>query len=73
MFKAAEVERKIRGINLLIDMQINLCVKNVRPLFSLSLQRLSYDSLGTKNVSSTNARNFWKINKLWRQKRCNRN
>ena len=32
MVKAAEVERKIREINLLTDMQIYLFVRNLRPL-----------------------------------------
>ena len=65
MFKETEFERKIREINLLIDLQKNL--------FSLrTSERLSYcclssechaDSLGTKNVSSTLVQNFWKVNK----------
>ena len=59
MFKATEVEIKIREINLLIDMQINLSL--CRPsghYFLVCLQRLSWDSLGTKNVSSAHAQNF---------------
>ena len=62
-FKATEVERKIREINLLIDLQTNLSsCRNSDHYFSLSLQRLSWDSLGTKNVLSTYAQNFWKVN-----------
>ena len=57
MFKETEFERKIREINLLIDLQKNL----------LSYRCLSSechaDSLGTKNVSSTLVQNFWKVNK----------
>ena len=73
MFKATEVERKIREINLLINMQIKLssCKTSYR-YFSVSLQRLSWDSLGTKNLSSMHGQNFWKVNKSWRQKRCGR-
>ena len=73
MFKATEAKRKIREINLLIYMQINLssCRTSDHDI-SLSLQRLSWDSLGTKNVSSTHARNFWMVNKSWRPKRCGR-
>ena len=56
MFKAADVERKIREINLLIDMKINLSsCRTSDHYFSLSLQRLSWDSLKTKNVPSTHA------------------
>ena len=33
MFKAAEAKRKIREINPLINMQINLFERNFRPLF----------------------------------------
>ena len=62
MFKATEVEIIIKEINLLIDMQINLFVQNFIPLF-LALQRLSWDSVGTKNISSIRAQNFWKVNK----------
>ena len=62
MFKATEVEIIIKEINLLIDMQINLFVQNFIPLF-LALQRLSWDSVGTKNISSICAQNFWKVNK----------
>ena len=50
MFKAVEVERKIR-INLLTDMQINLS------LYKTSDHYL-WDSIGTKNLSSTNVQNF---------------
>ena len=46
MFKAAEVERKIREINLLIDIHINLSLHQTSGhYFLLSLQRLSWDSL----------------------------
>ena len=70
MFKATEVERKIREINLLIDMLINLSsCRTSDHYFSLSFQQLSWDSLGTKNVSSTLAQNLWKVNKSWRQER----
>ena len=42
MFKAAKVERKIREINLLINMQINLSsCRTSDHYLSLSLQRLS--------------------------------
>ena len=53
MINATEVERKIREINILIDMQINFssCRTSDNYLL-LSLQRLSWDSLGAKNVSS---------------------
>ena len=54
-------------------MQINLSsCRTSDHYFSLSLQRLSWDSLGTKKISSTHAQNLWKVNK-WRQKRCGRN
>ena len=74
MFKAAKVERKIREINLLINMQINLylCITS-DCYFSLCLQRLSWDLLRTKNVLSTYESSFWKANKSWWQKRCGRN
>ena len=74
MFKAAKVERKIREINLLIDMQINLylCI-TIDRCFSLCLQRLSWDLLRTKNVLSMHESRFWKVNKSWWQKRCGRN
>ena len=71
MFKAAEVERKIREINLFIDMQITLSLcKNSDHYFSRSLQQLSWDSLETKNVSS---RHVQKVNKACQQERCGRN
>ena len=58
MFKATEVERKIREINLLIDMQIHLssCRTSDHCLL-LSLQQLSWEqlSLGTKNIISMHA------------------
>ena len=73
MFKATEVERKIREINLLINMQINLSsCRTSNHDISLSLQRLSRNSLGTKNLSSAHARNFWMVNKSWQPKRCGR-
>ena len=50
MFKSPEVERKIREINLLINMQLNLSLYGTSgQYFSLSLQRLSWGSLRTKN------------------------
>ena len=76
MFKAAEVERKIREINLLINIHINLSFYGTSGhYFLLSLQRLSCDSLWTKNVSSTPAQNFWKVNmmaaeKMWSKLHC---
>ena len=55
-------------------MQINLSsCRSSDHYISLSLQRLSWDSLGTKNVSSMHAQSFWKVNKSWHQKRCGRN
>ena len=66
MFKASEVERKLREINLLIGKQINLSLcRTSDHHFSLSLKQLSWDSLGTKNVSSMLAQNFWKVNQSW--------
>ena len=56
MFEVTEVERKIREINLLVDMQINISsCRSSDHYFLLSLQRLSWDSLRTKNVSSIHA------------------
>ena len=40
--------------------------------FSLSLQQLSWDLLGTKNVSSYASAKFLKVNKSWKLKRCGR-
>ena len=61
MFKATEVERKIREINLIIDLQINLSSCRISVYyFSLPLQRLLGDSLGTKNLSSTYTQIFGK-------------
>ena len=58
MTKAIEVERKIKEINLLIDMQINLAVcKTSDHCFAPSLQKLSLDSLRTKTASSTHTQN----------------
>ena len=69
MFEATEAERKIREINLLMDMQINiLFCRTSEHYFSLYLKRLSWDLLKTKNVSSTHAQNFWKVSNhgnLW--------
>ena len=49
MFEATEVERKIKEINLLIDMQINLSLCRISyHYFSLSLQQLPWDSIRTK-------------------------
>ena len=74
MFKATELERKIREINLFIKMQINLSsCKTSDHYLLLSLQRLSLGLLGTKNVLSTHAQNFQKVNKSWLQKRYSRN
>ena len=71
MVKATEIEIKIREINPHINMQINpSSCRTSDHYFSLSLQSLSRDSLGTKNVLSTHAQNFLKVNKSWRQKRC---
>ena len=58
MFKAAEVERKIREINLLIDMQIKLSLYRTSDHYISSLQQLSWDSLGTKNVSLRMRKSF---------------
>ena len=33
MFKATEVEKKIREINLLVDVRINLFMQNFRPFY----------------------------------------
>ena len=74
MFKATEVERKMREINLLIDMKINLFLCRTSDYhFLLSLQWFSWDSLATGNVSSRHAQNFWMVNKSWWQKKCGRN
>ena len=63
MFKQNKVEKKkkIGEINQLIDLQINLssCRTSDHYLL-LSLQRLSWDSLRTKNVSFTHAENILK-------------
>ena len=60
MFKGTEVKKKKREINLLIDLQINLCLCKISEHYcSLSLQQLLWDT-GTKNVPSTQAQNFWK-------------
>ena len=59
MFKAIEVERKIKEINLLISMKSLLLYRTSDNYFLLSHQRLSWNLLGTKNVSSTHSQNFW--------------
>ena len=50
-------------------MQINpsLC-RTSDHYFSLSLQQLSRDSLGAKNLSKAHAQNFCKVKQLWLQK-----
>ena len=53
MFKAAEVERKTREINLLINIHISLSLYGTSGHYFLQ----------SKNVSSTPAQNFWKVNK----------
>ena len=62
MFKQNKVEKKKIGeINQLIDLQINLSSWRTSDYYlSLSLQRLSWDSLRTKNVSFTHAENILK-------------
>ena len=66
MFKATEVERKTREINLLIDLQKLIFSSIISHYLSCKCRK---DSLGTKNVSSTHVQN-WKVNKSLRQKRC---
>ena len=66
MFKATEVERKTRKINLLIDLQKLIFSSIISHYLSCKCRK---DSLGTKNVSSTHVQN-WKVNKSLRQKRC---
>ena len=70
MFEATEAERKIREINVLMNMQINISFcRTSEHYFSLYLKRLSWYLLKTKNVSSTHAQNFWKVSNysnLWR-------
>ena len=74
MFKATENKRKIRETNLLINMEIkNFLPAEVQTIISRSFQVLSWDSLGIKNVSPTNAQTFQKVNKSWQRKRCSRN
>ena len=60
MFKATEVEKKKKKeINLLLDMQINLSLCRTSDYyFSLCLQLLSWDSSGTKTISSRHVQNF---------------
>ena len=60
MFKATQVERKQRETNLFIHMQINLSSSRTSDHYlSLFLQRLSWDSLETKNVSSYTSAKFF--------------
>ena len=60
MFKATQVERKQRETNLFIHMQINLSsCRTSDHYLSLFLQRLSWDSLETKNVSSYTSAKFF--------------
>ena len=60
MFRATEAERKIREINLLIKMQINVqSCRNSDQYFSQSLKQLSWDPLGTKNESSKHAQKIF--------------
>ena len=59
MFKATEFERK----NMRKKSTYPYANKSLFHYFLLSLQRLSWDSLGTKNISSTHAQNFWNVNK----------
>ena len=70
MFEATEAERKIREINVLMNMQINISFcRTSEYYFSLYLKRLSWYLLKTKNVSSTHAQNFWNVSNydnLWR-------
>ena len=66
MFKATEVERKTREINLLIDLQKLIFSSIISHYLSCKCRK---DSLGTKNVSSTHVQN-WKVNKSLRQTRC---
>ena len=66
MFKATEVERKAREINLLIDLQKLIFSSIISHCLSCKCRKVS---LGTKNVSSTHVQN-WKVNKSLRQKRC---
>ena len=59
MFKATENKRKIRETNLLINMEIkNFLPAEVQTIISRSFQVLSWESLGIKNVSPTNAQSF---------------
>ena len=44
MFKATEAEKKIREINLLVDVRINFFMQNFRPFYL----RLSSDCHGTR-------------------------
>ena len=56
-------------------MQINLslCRLELQTIISCCLSSECHaDSLGTKNVLSTHAQNFWKVNKSGWQKRCDR-
>ena len=65
MFKVTEFERKVRDINLFIDMQINLSsCRTSDHYFLLTLHQLSWYFLGNKNLSSTHGQNFWNF---WKQ------
>ena len=65
MFKATEVDRKTRKINLFIDLQKLIFSSIISHCLS---SRCRTDSLGTKKVSSTHVQNR-KVNKSLRQKR----
>ena len=73
MFMATGNESKYREINLLIDMQINYLNKQINHYFSLSLQQLSWEFFGTKNVSSYANAEFFEgkqimmIEKIWQK------
>ena len=54
-------------------MQINLSWCRTSNHYLLYLQQLSWDLLGTKNVSPIHLQNFWKVNKPWQKKTCGRN
>ena len=58
MFKASKVERKIREINRLVNMQINLSsCRTSDHYFLLSLWQLPWDSQGTKNEACMQVKN----------------
>ena len=61
--------KKIREINQIINLQINLSwCRTSDHYFLLSLQQLLWGLL-----SSTHRKMFWKLNKSWCQKRCGKN